>query len=49
MMECHKCPFNGKKSAECLKCYGGETYEYKYTKYILDEYEPPSHDTSGSE
>lgn len=49
MNECHKCQFNGKKSTECLKCFGGETYEYKYQKYIFSEYVPPAGDTSGSE
>ncbi len=48
-MECHKCRFNGKKSTECLKCFGGETYEYKYQKYIFSEYVPPAISTEGSE
>jgi len=48
-MECHKCQHNGKKSPECLKCFGGESYEYPYQKYILDEYDPPAIPTEGSE
>ena len=46
--ECHRCQFNGRKSAECLKCFGGETYDYPYGKYIAETYDPPADDTTGS-
>ena len=49
MNECHKCPLNGSKSAECLKCFGGETYDYPHRRYIFETFNPPAPDTSGSE
>jgi len=48
MNECHRCMHNGKKSTECLKCFGGETYDYPFNRYIVESYDPPTNDTSGS-
>ena len=48
MKECTRCPFNGKMSSECLSCGGEETYSYKYRQYIMEGYDAPSPDTSGS-
>ena len=48
-MNCHKCPYNGKKDNHCLSCTLDETYSYKYQNYLIEGYEPIQPDNSGSE
>lgn len=48
-MNCHKCPYNGKKDNHCLKCNGNEQYHYQYQKYITEGYDAPDRDKAGSE
>lgn len=45
---CHKCPHDGKKSAACLRCLGGETYDYGHGLHVADGYDAPQAPTDGS-
>ena len=47
-MNCHKCPYNGKKDNHCLNCNGEEQYHYQYQKYIIEGYDAPDVDKAGS-
>lgn len=45
-LNCHKCPNKG--TDKCLTCKKGDE-DTKHKQYVLDGYESPQPDTSGSE
>ena len=43
---CHKCPYAG--TDKCITCTRGDE-NTQHKQYVLEGYDPPQHDTSGSE
>ena len=48
-MECTKCKYNGKQCEACLSCDLQEQYNYRYSHYIIDGYDPKQESTEGSQ
>ena len=48
-MECTKCKYNGKQCEACLSCDCTEQYNYRYSHYLIDGYDPKQESTEGSQ